>query len=89
MLTIKKDFTASTLLVKSKLVYPWHGKKVPVYLLETKAGGFPSSVWVDEKGEIYQYKVLLFTFIKEPPHKINQLRVFKRIKGRKETNDRD
>ena len=50
--------------VKGKMTYPWQGKVLTVFMVRTQCGPMKTVALVDANGEIYEYRVFSFTFIR-------------------------
>lgn len=66
---ITQGFRTTESVVKGRSDLLWHGKKIPVYIIQTSFSGLKTTSWVDEKGEIYQYQFSFLMFIKEPQNR--------------------
>lgn len=52
--------------VQSKIDdYMWHNTILPVYVVYTKATPFNITTWVDQNGDVIQYQIFSFIFIKD------------------------
>lgn len=60
-----RQYKTSVSEVKGKLKLLWNGNRVETFLVESDLGALKSVCWVNRKGEILQYKVFSFIFIKE------------------------
>ena len=50
--------------VKGKMTYPWQGNVLTVYMVRTQSGPLKTVALVDSRGEIYEYRVFSFTFVR-------------------------
>lgn len=67
-----RGYQVATSQVMRKENFSWEGQVIPVYLVHTSMGPFKSSAWVAEDGEVMQYQMLSFTFIKQSVKKIEE-----------------
>ena len=61
-----QKFRTSTSLVKAKINYYWCGQEIPVYVIRTESAPLKATSWVTQDGEVLQYQIFSFTFIKQP-----------------------
>ena len=63
---ITQKYKIANSRVTGKEDFDWSQKKVPVHVVQTTSDGLMFTSWVNEQGEVLQYQVGSFLFIKAP-----------------------